>query len=157
MEDINKKINGIEENLKKRREFSDILERKQQELKKEQTRRGGGFLSTAIKHSKIDNMRREIKDLEKEIRTLNTILSHVNLPSDMDIKIGGFATFADYFFDGLIADLFVQGKIKDSLDKLRNTYDRINRIQEVLQTRLGDLNRDLSSLRDKVGRLERGI
>ena len=118
---------------------------------------GGGFISTAVKHSRINDMRREIKDLEKEIRTLNTILSHVNLPSDMDIEISGFATFADYFFDGLIADLFVQGKIKDSLDKLRNTYDRINRIQEALQTRLGDLNRDLSSLRDKVGRLERGV
>lgn len=75
----------------------------------------------------------------------------------MDIEISGFATFADYFFDGLIADLFVQGKIKDFLNKLRNTYDRINRIQDALQTRLGDLNRDLSNLRDKADRLEKGI
>ena len=50
---------------------------------------GGGFLSTAIKHSKIDNMRQEIKGVEREIRALNTSLSYINLPSDMDIKIGG--------------------------------------------------------------------
>ena len=118
---------------------------------------GGGFVSTAVKHSRINDMRREIKDLEREIRTLNTSLAHVNLPSNMDIEISGFATFADYFFDGLIADLFVQGRIKDSLNKLRNAYDRINKIRDALQTRLGDLNRDLSSLRDRVDRLERGI
>ncbi len=118
---------------------------------------GGGFISTAAKHSEIDNMKQEVRNIEKEIRTLNTILSHVNLPSDMDIEISGFATFADYFFDGLIADLFVQSKIKDSLNKLRDTYDRINKIQYALQTKSRDLNRDLSDLRGRADRLERGI
>lgn len=118
---------------------------------------GGGFLSTAVKHSRIDKMKQEIKDVEREIKALNTILSYVNLPSDMDIQIGGFATFADYFFDGLIADLFVQGKIKDSLNKLRDTYDKINKIKNSLQTRLEDLNSALRDLRDKADNLERNI
>lgn len=39
LENINKKITEIEENLRKRREFSDILEQKQQELSKAQTGR----------------------------------------------------------------------------------------------------------------------
>jgi DNA repair exonuclease SbcCD ATPase subunit len=118
---------------------------------------GGGFLSTAVKHSRIDNMRQEIKGVEREIRALNTNLSYINLPSDMDIEIGGFATFADYFFDGLFADLFVQGKIKDSLNKLRDTYDKINRIKDALQTKLEVLNRELRDLRDKADNLERNI
>ena len=118
---------------------------------------GGGFLSTAVKHSRIDNMRQEIKGVEREIRALNTSLSYINLPSDMDIEIGGFATFADYFFDGLFADLFVQGKIKDSLNKLRDTYDKTNKIQSALRIRLEDLNRELRDLRDKADNLERNI
>lgn len=116
---------------------------------------GGGFLSTAVKHSRIDDMRKEIKGVEREIRALNTSLSYINLSSDMDIEIGGFAAFADYFFDGLFADLFVQGKIKDSLNKLRNTYDKINRIKNALQTKLEKLNRELRNLRDKADNLER--
>ena len=118
---------------------------------------GGGLLSTAVKHSKIDDMRQEIKGVEREIRAFNTTLSYVNLPSNIDIEIGAFATFADYFFDGLIADLVVQGKIKDSLNKLRDTYNRINKLRDLLQTKLGDLNRELSDLKEKADNLERNI
>lgn len=118
---------------------------------------GGGFLATAAKHSRINDMRREIKNAEKEISALNASLSRVNLPSNIDVEIGAFATFADYFFDGLVADLFVQSKIRGSLNKLRDTYDKINRIQSALQTRLGDLNRELRNLRDKADNLERNI
>ncbi len=118
---------------------------------------GGGFLATAAKHSRINDMRREIKNAEKEMSALNASLSRFNLPPNMDVEIGAFATFADYFFDGLISDLFVQSKIKDSLNKLRDTYDKINRIQSALQTGIEDLNKELDNLRDKVDKLEKNI
>ncbi len=117
---------------------------------------GGGFLATAAKHSRINNMRREIRNVEKEIKALNTGLSNISLSSNIDIDIGAFATFADYFFDGPIADIFVQGKIKDSLRRLRNTYDKINEVRDILQTGIEGLNRELCHLRDRADKLERG-
>ena len=37
--------------------------------------------------------------------------------SEVAIEIGSFASFADYFFDGLIADWIVQSRISSSLDR----------------------------------------
>ncbi len=117
---------------------------------------GGGFLVTAAKHSKIIRSREEIKNLQREIKALKASLYYVDLPSNIDLEIGAFATFADYFLDGLVADLFVQSKIKDSLNKLKDAYNRVNNIKNALQTRLGDLNKELRNLKDKEKLLVEG-
>jgi Mg2+ and Co2+ transporter CorA len=85
LENINKKITEIEENLRKRREFSDILEQKQQELSKAQT--GRRELSKALnkKERQIKRLqspsviglifRREDIDLQEELRQYDIIKS----------------------------------------------------------------------------------
>ncbi|HZX21773.1 MAG TPA: hypothetical protein VFF25_05225, partial [Clostridia bacterium] len=75
---INEKITEIEENLRRRREFSDILEQKQQELGKEQTRRRGLSKALNKKEKQIKRLqspsvvdlifRREDMDLQEELR-----------------------------------------------------------------------------------------
>ncbi len=47
----------------------------------------------------------------------------------LNVEISGFLTFADFFFDGLLADLLVQSKIADARAKVD---DAINRVQNIV-------------------------
>ena len=48
----------------------------------------------------------------------------------LNIEIGDFLTFADFFFDGFLADILVQSKIRQAQDKID---DAIIRVEEVLR------------------------
>ncbi|HKU52881.1 MAG TPA: hypothetical protein VJQ25_10470, partial [Nitrospira sp.] len=43
----------------------------------------------------------------------------------LEINIGEFESFADYFFDGLIMDWIVQSRIEDSLNQAKHAKERI--------------------------------
>jgi len=71
---------------------------------------GGHSVSGLIKHMKINNanncMYKAKADLCRFSRELDDIDEYIP-----NIDVGGFLTFADFFFDGFIADIFVQSKI----------------------------------------------
>ena len=46
-----------------------------------------------------------------------------------DIEIGGFLTFADFFFDGLLADILVQSKLRKAQEQID---EAISRVQDIL-------------------------
>lgn len=78
---------------------------------------GGGLISTSIKHSRIDEAKSAISTAQYLVNRLKKELKDVRLSSDLKVEIGGLSTFADFFFDGLIADWIVQGKIKESMSQ----------------------------------------
>ena len=47
------------------------------------------------------------------------------------MEVGGFLSFADFFFDGLVADYLVQSKIEDAK---RQVADAINMISDIMRT-----------------------
>ena len=49
------------------------------------------------------------------------------------MDVGSFLTFADYFFDGVIADWMVQSKIGDSLNQVREARRQVSSIRKRLQ------------------------
>ena len=56
---------------------------------------------------------------------------------EINIDIGGFLTFADFFFDGFLADVFVQSRISDAK---RQLDEAIRRTESVLsQLRLSSV------------------
>ena len=42
------------------------------------------------------------------------------LPYEIHIRVDGFLTFADFFFDGLIADWLVQSRLKEAREEIDN-------------------------------------
>lgn len=94
---------------------------------------GGGFISSMIKHSKIDNARRYIEQAKYDLKVFNRELQDVSM--HLDIDIGSFLTFFD-LMDSFFVDLMVQTRISDAayrveeairkvesvLDRLRSTY-----------------------------------
>lgn len=114
---------------------------------------GGGFLTTAAKHSSIDDAKKEVYNVQRLIRLFKQELSDVEIATDIEIDIGSFATFADYFFDGLISDWIVQTKINDSLDRARSIDRDIKRLLKILTKDLKVLNEELTNTEKEVNRL----
>ena len=106
---------------------------------------GGGLLATAVKHARIDDARQHVHHAQQALHRFGRELKDVNphLLTAITIDIGGFATFADYFFDGLIVDWIVQSRINDSLKNVNNILERVNTI-------LRELQQELRSTQDRL-------
>ena len=91
---------------------------------------GGGFFSTLIKHSKIDNAKTCIERAKYDLQRFNDELKDVSY--NLDIDIGGFLTFFD-IMDSFFADLLVQSKIADASRKIEEAIDRVQEILRSLQ------------------------
>lgn len=95
---------------------------------------GGGLLADLAKHSHIDDAKAEVQRVQSLLRRFNTELADVKLSADIAIEIGGFAKFADFFFDGLIADFFMQSKINDSRDSVIRVRAQVQGVLAKLAT-----------------------
>jgi SepF-like predicted cell division protein (DUF552 family) len=78
---------------------------------------GGGLVSTAIKHSSIEDARSSIDNIQAKMSRFIRELADVRKDVELKIDIGEFESFADFFFDGLIADWIVQSRIVESLER----------------------------------------
>ncbi len=114
---------------------------------------GGGLLATAAKHSRIDDAKKQVNEVQRLIRVFNKELLDVNIPTDIKINVDSFDTFADYFFDGLISDWIVQSKINDSLNNVYNVSRNLNRTLNTLTKDLHDLNLKLEGLQKEIHNL----
>lgn len=79
---------------------------------------GGGFLTDMMKHSKINDASRYVEQAKWDLRKFQRELKDVNLPTEVKIEIGGFLSFADFFFDGIVADYLVQSKIANARQQI---------------------------------------
>ena len=95
---------------------------------------GGGFITTMIKHGKMNEAERAMAAARNSIRNLKKELSDVDQLVDVDLNISDFLSFADYFFDGIIADWMVQSKIKDARFQVDKAIRELNRIKNTLLT-----------------------
>ena len=86
---------------------------------------GGRGLSGLIKHAKIGDARSSLNRAKADLDRFSRELSDVREIRGMDIEIGDFLTFADFFFDGFIADMMVQSKIRRAQDQIDNAIDRV--------------------------------
>jgi len=90
---------------------------------------GGGLVANIAKHSHIDDATSEVEKSQMALLHFRTELADVRISNNIGIEVGGFAKFADFFFDGLIADWNMQSKIHKSQDSV---YDTKNQVQQAL-------------------------
>ena len=107
---------------------------------------GGGFLSTMVKHSHIDDARQLAHDAQQSFRVFARELRDVNLQLDLNIEISGFLRFADYFFDGLIADWTVQSRINKALDEIKKQQRSVTAVMQRLATDLRTVEKQLEQV-----------
>lgn len=56
-------------------------------------------------------MRISLEDAKRHLQVFQKELKDVNVSLDLSMEISSFLSFADFFFDGLVADYLVQSKI----------------------------------------------
>lgn len=107
---------------------------------------GGGLLSTAVKHSRINEARNEISDVQIKISQFKRELADVQKRVELQIDIGELESFADFFFDGLIIDWIVQSKIVQSLERSETAKSMIieavrelGNLKEITQKEIQDV------------------
>ena len=86
---------------------------------------GGRGLSGLIKHVKIGDARSSLNRAKADLDRFSRELSDVREIQGLDIEIGDFLTFADFFFDGFLADIMVQSKIRQAQDQIDYAIDRV--------------------------------
>ena len=95
---------------------------------------GGGLLTDIIKHSKLNRASGCMNEINYLLRDLERELKDIQFTTDYSMNTRTFSTFADFLFDGILADTYMQSKIMSSLDQVRELHHRI----EFIQARLLD-------------------
>ena len=88
---------------------------------------GGGMFTTFVKHSKKNDAQRYMERAKRDLAAFSRELADVS--ETLNINSGDFLTFADYFFDGFLADMMVQSRIHDAQ---RQGADAIYRVESIL-------------------------
>lgn len=81
---------------------------------------GGGFFTDLIKHSKMDDAAGCMEDARYRIKVFQKELKDVDLTCNLRLEVGGFLNFADFFFDGVVADYLVQSKIAEAREQVQD-------------------------------------
>ncbi|MGZ9586361.1 hypothetical protein [Paenibacillus marinisediminis] len=118
---------------------------------------GGGMISTHMKHERFDDAQAEVQTANSCIRTFQRELKDVSTlmqATDL-VDISGGLKMADYFFDGLIADWLVKGKIDDSLSAVRNGKSRVSSVVSKLETAGRDVNQRMNELDQRYNEILR--
>ena len=108
---------------------------------------GGGIMATFAKHGCLDDAQDAAYEARRALSRFRTELADVSSEQVPDVELGDFAVFADYFFDGLFADLFVQSRIREAQAQVAAVAQRVER----LIVRLRD---ERENLEEKQGQLD---
>ncbi len=94
---------------------------------------GGGFISTMVKHSKMDRARQNMEQARYDLKNFSRELNDVNMTCHPDIETGDFLSFADWFFDGFVVDWMVQERINQASGQVAEAIRRVEGILGQLQ------------------------
>ena len=92
---------------------------------------GGNTISGFMKHMKINNASQCIDNARRDLETFRDELGDIHDLENLNVDVSGFLTFADFFLDGFVADLFVQSKISKGKQQVREAE---RRVEEILRT-----------------------
>lgn len=94
---------------------------------------GGGTFVDLFKHYKLRKAGGAMESVNSLLQRLNFELQNISVPGDYRMKIPGFATFADFLFDGIFVDAYMAGKIMSSLEQIRNLKQKLYTVKEQLE------------------------
>ena len=106
------------------------------------------MLATMAKHSALDDVQRLGDQARQALSRFRAELADVAAVEVPDVQLGSFAAMADYLFDGLFADLYVQGQISDAQAGVNQSLEQVSWLMSRLA---GERQR----LEEEARRLER--
>ncbi|WP_257009723.1 hypothetical protein [Evansella halocellulosilytica] len=107
---------------------------------------GGGMITTAVKHSHLDTAKNDIHEAQKELRHFQDELKDIEDHFNAKLNMGNFLTFADYFFNSLIVDWMVHGKINDSLDQVEKAKSEVSAMMLKLKSDIEEITAKIEDI-----------
>lgn len=89
---------------------------------------GGGFLSSLIKHSKMDRASEYLEEAKADLVRFGRELGDIGICPDVNLSTGDFWGFADCFFDGFLSDCVMQDRINEARRQLQQAIRRVDSI-----------------------------
>lgn len=69
-----------------------------------------------------------MEEAKRDLQTFSNELRDVSQSISLDFSSGDFLRFADYFFDGLVADWLVQDRIHNARQQVDEAIRRVEQI-----------------------------
>lgn len=111
---------------------------------------GGGLLADIAKHDKLEEAQQHVGQLQIQLQRFNKEISDVTIRANLQTSIDSMLRFADFFFDGLLADIAVLDKIKQSLTHVEHTREQILTVLRQLQDQLEDVHQKSIQTRKEI-------
>lgn len=113
---------------------------------------GGDIVSDVIKYSHLNVVQSNVKALQLKLRHFRTELADVTkgISGDIDVDIGDFLHFADYFFDGLFVDWMVYDKIKNGKERAEQTCSQLQGVLEQLEKMKNDFEKKQEQVKTEL-------
>ena len=87
---------------------------------------GGGLISTMAKRSKMRDANACMEQAQYDLQRFQQELRDVTAIPGLYLEMDDFLGFADYFFDGLLADLLVQSRIREAQEKVETAIEQVH-------------------------------
>ena len=94
------------------------------------------MFSTIMKRSKMDDAQQLMEAAKSDLKRFQRELKDVNIPLDLRMEVGSFLSFADFFFDGFVADYLVQSKISEAKEQVSDAIIRVEQILNELKRKM---------------------
>ena len=101
---------------------------------------GGGFFTDLIKHSKMRKAEEYLSQARYYLRQFQKELRNVAADDTIQLQTGDFLSFADFFFDGVVADYLVQSRINETRRKVAEEIRRVEELTAKLHAKYSYLN-----------------
>lgn len=89
-------------------------------------------MTDMIKYSRMGDAVNCMEEAKRDLKRFQKELGDVDVPMDLQMEISTFLSFADFFFDGLVADYLVQKKIAEAREQVEEAIGYV----EVLMAEL---------------------
>lgn len=93
---------------------------------------GGGLVTNLIKHSKMNSAQGHMEQAKFDLQRFSRELGDVSAYINSDFNTADFLSFADYFFDGLVADWLMQDRINNARAQVDEAICRVQAILRAL-------------------------
>ena len=94
---------------------------------------GGGFLSSLLKHSKMDDAQQAMQYAQQELQDFSRELADVQMYADIQLRFDSFTRFFDTFCDNFFVDWMVQSQILQAQDRVEEARQRVWEAVQQLQ------------------------
>ena len=94
---------------------------------------GGGFISSMIKHSRIDKAQEKMVYATRQIERFNKEIGEVKSCSGIQMSFDGLIKGMDYFLDSFVVDFMIQHEVKQKQNQVAQLKQQIQDAVHQLQ------------------------